>query len=137
VVETLDGAELRQIAAAAAGTLRTAATEGVGGRAVGQRMLRDALLDHVAIVVTEPAPAAAGAEPAVGESRIEVPQRLVQAIVRMGFLGPTDVPEGSADAAVHVRLAGRWVGLTAPYGVAWLPPVSNLAVRTTNNRTNG
>ncbi|MEV1289694.1 hypothetical protein [Micromonospora sp. NPDC049679] len=134
VVETLRAAELWQVAAAAAGTLRTAATEGVGGRAVGQRMLRDALLDHVAIVVTEPAAVAEGSEPPVAQSRIEVRQGLIQAIVRMGFLGS---PESAGDVPVHVRVAGRWTGLSAPYGVAWLPPVSTLAVRPTNYRTNG
>ncbi|SDZ41445.1 hypothetical protein SAMN05444365_11437 [Micromonospora pattaloongensis] len=123
VVETVSAAEVRQVAEAAAGTLRTAATEGVGGRAVGQRMLRDALLDHVAVVVTGP-----------GVGRIEVPQRLVQAIVRMGFLGPA---EEAGEVPVHVRIAGRWIGLSAPYGVAWLPPVSTLAVRMAGTRPNG
>lgn len=122
-VERVAAADLQRIAVAAAGTLREASTQGVGGRAVGQRALRDALLDHVAIVATPPA----------GGS-IEVPQRLVQAVVKMGFLGNTDA---DADALVDIRTAGRWVGLSAPYGVAWLPPVSQFAVTPTTPRTNG
>jgi hypothetical protein len=84
---------------AAAQTLRTATREGVGGRPVGERMLRDALLDHVPLVVHTD-----GIEP------VRVPQRVVQGLVRMGFLG---------DAPVQVRVAGRWVGLAGEYGAAW------------------
>jgi hypothetical protein len=65
---------------------------------------------------------------------VEVPQRLVQAIVKMGFLGNAGA---DADALVDIRTAGRWVGLSAPYGVAWLPPVSQFAVKPTPPRTNG
>jgi len=122
-VERVAAADLQRIAVAAAGTLREASTQGVGGRAVGQRALRDALLDHVAIVATPPA-----------GGPVEVPQRLVQAVVKMGFLGNTDA---DADALVDIRTAGRWVGLSAPYGVAWLPPVSQFAVTPTTPRTNG
>lgn len=118
-VETLPAEELRRIADAAAGTLRAAATQGVGGRAVGQRALRDALLDHVAVVVTpDDSP----------ETRVEVPQRLVQGLVRMGFLGPGEV---------QVRLAGRWVGLVGPYGAAWSQKVADLTLQPTVGRPNG
>jgi hypothetical protein len=112
-VESVAAAELTRLAAAAAGTLRAVSADGLGGRAVGQRAVRDALLDHVALVVTPPE----------GEP-VEVSQRLVQAISRMGFLGPdrADVPD------TRVRVAGRWVGLSAPYGVAWLQAVSKLTV---------
>jgi hypothetical protein len=112
-VESVAGAELGRLAAAAAGTLREVSAGGLGGRQVGQRAVRDALLDHVALVVTPPA----------GEP-VEVSQRLVQAISRMGFLGPegADVPD------TRVRVAGRWVGLSAPYGVAWLQSVRKLTV---------
>jgi hypothetical protein len=120
VVETLAGADLRRISTAAAGALRVAATEGVAGRAVGQRALRDALLDHVAVVVTGLPDGAAE------EARVEVSQRLVQAVVRMGFLG-TGAP-AEADH-VQVRLAGRWTGLVAPYGSAWLPRGSQLSLK--------
>ncbi|WP_431946838.1 hypothetical protein [Micromonospora marina] len=120
-VEALPGAELRRIAEAAAGTLREAATHGVAGRAVGQRVLRDALLDHVAVVVTpDEAPRAP----------VEVSQRLVQAVVRMGFLG-----SGTDD--VQVRTAGRWVGLVGPFGAAWSRTVADLALRPTTGHPNG
>ncbi|MFC4146887.1 hypothetical protein ACFO0M_11565 [Micromonospora mangrovi] len=118
-VELLPAADVRRIAAAAAGTLREAATHGVGGRAVGQRVLRDALLDHVAVVVTpDDAP----------EAPVEVSQRLVQGLVRMGFLG---------DGDVQVRTAGRWVGLVGPYGAAWSRKVAELALTPTGDRPNG
>jgi hypothetical protein len=112
-VESISGAELARLAAAAAGTLREVASGALGDRAIGQRAVRDALLDHVALTVT---PATGGA--------VEVSQRLVQAISRMGFLGPdhADAPE------TKVRTAGRWVGLSAPYGVAWLQKVGKLTV---------
>jgi hypothetical protein len=73
-------------------------------------MLRDALLAHVPIVVT-------------GDdgTRVEVAQRLVQAVVRMGFAG--------GDAPVEVRVAGAWVGLAAAYGWAWHRPGGGLGVR--------
>ncbi|TDC42628.1 hypothetical protein [Micromonospora sp. KC213] len=114
-VEQVPAGELRRIAEAAAGALRSAAAHGVGGRAVGQRVLRDALLDHVAVVVT---PDDASGEP------VEVSQRLVQAVVRMGFLGPVD-----AAGAAQVRVAGRWVGLVGPYGTAWSRKVHELAIQ--------
>ena len=46
------------------------------------------------------------------------------AFFAMGFLGPegADVPD------TRVRVAGRWVALSAPYGVAWLQTVRNLTV---------
>lgn len=109
-VESVSSAEIGKLAEAAAGTLREVTAGGLSGRAVGQRVVRDALLDHVALVVT-PGP-------------VEVPQRLIQAVSRMGFLGPenVDLPD------TRVRVAGRWVGLSAPYGVAWLQAVKKLAV---------
>jgi hypothetical protein len=109
-VESVASAEIGRLAAAAAGTLREVTAGGLAGRSVGQRAVRDALLDHVALVVT-PGP-------------VEVSQRLIQAVSRMGFLGPegVDVPD------TRVRVAGRWVGLSAPYGVAWLQTVQKLAV---------
>jgi hypothetical protein len=106
-VEELPVAEIARVSAAAADTIRTASAEGVGGRAVGSRALRDALLDHVPIVV----------ETDAGE-RFQIPQRLVQAVTRMGFLPPTP----SADRMVEVRAAGPWVGLAAPFGSAWYRP---------------
>jgi hypothetical protein len=122
VVESVAAAELAGLAEAAAGTLREAASQGVGGRAVGQRALRDALLDHGALVVTP-----------VDGPVVQVPQRLVQAVFRMGFLGPADVDSPSA----RVLISGRWVGLSAPYGVAWLPPVNTLTVMPIPGHLNG
>jgi hypothetical protein len=48
-----------------------------------------------------------------------VPQRLVQALVRMGFLGA---------AEVTVVTAGPWTGLAGSYGTAWFRTPS-LSVR--------
>ena len=113
VVESIPAAELARIAEAASSTLRAVIGEGIGGRPVGERAVRDALLDHVAIVVT-------------GEEgdRVEVPQRLVQAVVRMGFLGRPVVTSG--DGTVAVRVAQAWIGLAAPYGSGWYRPTSPL-----------
>lgn len=138
LVERLPGSELRRLAEVAAGTLRAAATAGVRGRAVGQRALRDALLDHVAIVVTE-----SGTESAnEAGRRLEVPQRLVQAIVQMGFLGPGP-GSGSPgewehpDDTVQVRTIGQWVGLSARYGIAWLRTVDKLRLSPHLSHPNG
>jgi hypothetical protein len=112
VVEEIPASRLREVSAAAAGTLREVTETGLAGRPVGGRMLREALLDHIAVVVEED-----------GGQRLEVPQRLVQAVVRMGFLGADDAP-------VRVTRADRWVGLAARYGTGWLPPPSGpLALR--------
>ena len=105
VVERIPGADIRRVGAAAADTLRTAAAEGVGGRAVGSRVLRDALLDHVPIDVTTPS----------GE-RVDIPQRLVQAVVRMGF---TMSDRAAARDFVDVRKLGPWTALACAYGSAW------------------
>jgi hypothetical protein len=121
-VEAVASAELARLASAAAGTLRQVTAGGLAGRAVGQRAVRDALLDHVALVVT----------PAAGDP-IEVPQRLIQAVSRMGFLGRPDVDEGTA----RVCVSGRWVGISAPYGVAWLQNVQKLTVIPIGSHPNG
>ncbi|GIJ24681.1 hypothetical protein [Micromonospora lutea] len=125
-VETLPGGELRRLAEAAAGTLREAAEHGVGGRAVGQRMLRDALLDHVAVVVTP------DDDP---DRPVEVTQRMVQGLVRMGFLGPSG--DSSAGDGVQVRASGRWVGLVGPYGAVWSQKATDLVVRPSMAHANG
>ena len=106
-VERIPVAEVVRLSEAAASTVRAASVEGVGGRAVGSRALRDALLDHVPIVVTTDEGA-----------HVAVPQRLIQAVTRMAF-----VPGPSASRPfVDVRVAGPWVGLAAPYGSAWHRP---------------
>jgi hypothetical protein len=103
LIETLPGAEVLRLDEAAAQTVRTASAEGIGGKAVGSRMLRDALLDHVPIVVeTEDG------------ARFQVPQRLVQGVVRMGFV--------TAGTRVDVHASGPWVGLLGAYGSAWYRP---------------
>jgi hypothetical protein len=77
---------------------------------VGDRALRDALLDHVPIVVSD------------GETRVEVPQRLVQALLRMDFIGTEN------DGQVTVCIAPGWVGVTAVYGSVWLQIGTSLTV---------
>jgi hypothetical protein len=114
VLDTVDAVELAGLAAAAAGTLREAATVGVAGRTVGQRALRDALLDHVALRVTrQQGPA------------VEVPQRLVQAVSRMGFLG---TPTAGQAWGARVCVVGTWTGIAAPYGVAWMQRATTLTL---------
>lgn len=110
-VEVLPAAEIARVSAAAADTIRTASAEGVGGRAVGSRALRDALLDHVPIVI----------ETDEGE-RFHVPQRLVQAVTRMGFLPAPPSGDQAGVRDVEVRAGGPWVGLAAPFGSAWYRP---------------
>lgn len=97
-VETLPAREILGLAEAAAATVREVLASGTAGRAVGTRRVRDAMLDHVPIVVQS------------GPDRIAVSQRLVQGLVRMGFVG---------DEPVTVRSAGRWTGLDGEYGSAW------------------
>lgn len=115
VLETVPSSVLRGLGEAAARTLRETEAGGVGGRAVGARALRDALLDHVAIVVTT------DEGPGGGALRIDVPQRLVQAVVRMGFLGAGDDP-------ARVIHSGGWIGVAAPFGVAWWRRPGELSV---------
>lgn len=102
VVETIPAGVLRRLAEAAAATLEETVSQGLNGRAVGSRMLRDALLDHVPIVVTTDD----------NQKEIRVPQRLVQAIARMGFLGDDEDP-------TEVRAAGAWIGICTAQGSAW------------------
>ncbi|MEV0459512.1 hypothetical protein [Catellatospora methionotrophica] len=116
-LERLPAAVVSGVAAAAAQALREVGSTGLKGRAVGQRVLRDALLDHVAINGVSDVDGVAYA----------VPQRLVQGLVRMGFLGVEDVA---------VVTAGTWTGLAASYGTAWFrTPV--LSVRPIVTRTIG
>jgi len=77
----------------------------------GDRVIREALLDHIAIVVESDNSRATGIEP------VRVAQRMIQAVVRMGFLGDL---ANDPEAPVDVRVAGPWVELAAPYGSAWL-----------------
>ena len=119
-VEEIPAAEVHRVAAAAAETARTALDEGVGGRAVGSRRVRDALLDHVPIVVE------------TADGRVDVPQRLVQAVIRMNFVGGPDGPP------VGVRRAGPWVGLVGGYGAGWYRPIGeSLNLQVSPYRPNG
>jgi hypothetical protein len=110
-VERLLAADVRRVSAAAATTIATIGAEGLAGRPVADRALRDAVLDHVPFLVTPDAAAAAG--DAAPPAPVGVSQRLVQAIMRMGFVA------GDDDGTVGVRTAGRWVGLVARYGSVW------------------
>ena len=122
VVETIPVAEVVRLAEAAARTVRAATTEGIQGRPVGERVLRDALLDHVAVVVTTSG-RSEGAVDAAAE-RIEIPQRMIQALVRMGLQGVTDGTAGTE--TVTVRRAMSWIGLSSRDGSAWYRPISPL-----------
>jgi len=104
VIEALPGSEVRRLGTAAARTLREAR-----GR-VGERALRDALLEYVPIVVT------------AGDKKIEIRQGLVQAVLRMAFMSTDSVGD------VTVRVAGTWVGLAAEYGSVWLQNTPSLAI---------
>jgi hypothetical protein len=74
-------------------------------------MLRDALLDHVPIVVT------------ADDREIEVRQGLVQALLRMAFI------DTDGKGEVTVRITGGWVGLGAEYGSVWLQNAPSLTIR--------
>ncbi|HEX6683451.1 MAG TPA: hypothetical protein VF062_11675 [Candidatus Limnocylindrales bacterium] len=110
VVEVVPASVIKSAAAAAAQTLREVNSGGLRGRAVGQRVIRDALLDHVVI----------SGRSDVDGSEFAVSQRLVQAIVRMGLL------EGDN---VDVLVAGPWTGLGSTTGSAWHRTSPPLAVR--------
>jgi hypothetical protein len=118
-IETIPAEEIVRVAQAASRTLRSASEHGVGGRAVGERVARDALLDHVPIVVTDS-----------DGARIDVPQRLVQAVVRMGFLPISSAEAGKSvtlgDNLITVRLSSGWICLDALHGSAWYRPSSAL-----------
>jgi hypothetical protein len=110
VVEVVPAAVIKQAADAAARTLREVSSGGLAGRSVGQRVVRDALLDHVVIT---------------GRSdddglEFSVSQRLVQGIVRMRLLDGDNV---------DVLVAGPWTGLGTTSGSAWHRASSPLTVR--------
>lgn len=119
-VETIPEVQITRVARAASQTLREASAHGLaGGRRVGERVLRDALLDHVPIVAT-----------GVDGERVEIPQRLVQAVARMGFVRPSSQSAEDdltqSETSVTVRLSGRWIGLECSYGSAWYLRISPL-----------
>lgn len=104
-IEEIPAADVLRLGAAAAATLRDAS-----GR-MGERVLRDALLDHVAIEVVS-----AG-------QRVEIRQRLIQALLRMGFVATDDV------GSITVRTSGGWVGLAARHGAVWQQMGTSFAIR--------
>lgn len=114
-VEELPVAVVLRVSAAAAATVRAAESGGLNGRAVGSRILRDALLDHVPIVVD-----------AADGSQVAVSQRLIQGLTRMDFVPRTAAVrgdgDGDGDGTVVVRVTGGWVGLAGAYGTAWYRP---------------
>ena len=95
VLEQLSAAECRGIGAAAADTLRRSR-----GRGLGDRRLRDALLDHVTLRVC------------VEQGEYELRLRLVLGLLRMGLVG---------DDTVRVRLTAGRLGLETDLGVVWNP----------------
>jgi hypothetical protein len=113
-LEEIPADVLRRLDAAAAQTVRDTAEGGLAGRAVGSRAVRDALLDHVSITVTT-----------ADGVRVDVPQRLVAAVLRMGFAGADPV---RVIAAGPVR-PGGFLGLAATYGTAWWRRPGGLVVR--------
>jgi hypothetical protein len=104
-VEALPAAEIRRVGTAAADTLRA-----FRGR-VGERALRDALLDHVPIVVS------------AEREKIEIRQGLVQAMLRMAFMSTNE------GAQVTVCIAGTWVGLAADFGTTWAQNRPSLTIQ--------
>ncbi|GAA1669100.1 hypothetical protein GCM10009830_13530 [Glycomyces endophyticus] len=92
-VETVPAGDVADIDRKAAAALRERR-----GHGVGDRRLRDAMLDHVALTVEH-------------DGRLfPVQVRLVAALCRMGFLG---------DDPVKVIRAGRRLGLSGTFGTVW------------------
>jgi hypothetical protein len=111
VVERLPADAVRRVGVAAGRALREATGPAGRGGPRSDRALRESLLDHVPITV----------ESAAG--RVEVRQRLVQALLRMDFMGTQN------DEPVTVRRAGEWVGLCARYGDVWHRTTTSLSIR--------
>ncbi len=103
-VETLPEEAVLRLGAAAAETVRA------GRGRVGDRMLRDAVLDHIAVVVS------------TGDEEVPVRQGMIQAMLRMAFIN-TD-----GHGEITVRIAGRWVGLAAEHGSVWLQNAPSLTI---------
>jgi hypothetical protein len=89
-----------RLAVAGEQTFRDAVAAGAGRSRSGARALTDAVLDHVAVVVTGPDGEAA-----------DVPQRGVQTLSSLGFLGADPV-------TVDVTVA--WLRLAGTYGAVYL-----------------
>jgi hypothetical protein len=105
------------LAAAGERTFREAAE---GGSRSAARALTDAVLDHVAVTVTGPgAVAGRGAVAGPGAEIADVPQRAIQALSSLGFLGSDPV-------AVDVTAA--WLRLVGTYGAVYLRRGTGLGV---------
>jgi hypothetical protein len=111
-VEVIPLSSVLSAAEAAATTLKE-----LTGRA-GERAIRDALLDHEVIT----------GKSDVDGTPFAVSQRLVQAMVRMGFVqsGP-----------IEIRVTGPWTALASPLGQAWHRQQSQLTVRPIINNPHG
>lgn len=103
LVESVPVDAIRAIAASAATTLRDAV-----GRGTGERRVRDAILDHVAITLSDE-----------GHPDVAVPTRVVTGLARMGFLG---------DDAVRFRAGRGWLCAEATYGAVWFRRAVGLAL---------
>jgi hypothetical protein len=94
LIESVPVDVVRSIAASAARTLEDAV-----GRGTGERRVRDAILDHIAITLSDE-----------GHADVAVPTRVVTGLARMGFLG---------DGAVRFRAGRGWLCAQATYGAVW------------------
>lgn len=92
-IESVPAAQIAHLDRQAAQALRQRR-----GQNVGDRRLRDAMLDHVAVRVEH------------GGREYPVQFRLIAALMRMRFLG---------EDPVRVLRSGSRVGLAATYGVVW------------------
>jgi hypothetical protein len=99
---------VERLAVAGERTFREAVAAGAGRSRSGARALTEAVLDHVAVAVTGP-----------GDEAADVPQRAVQTLVSLGFLGPDPV-------AVDVTAA--WLRLAGTYGAVHLRRGAELGV---------
>jgi hypothetical protein len=99
---------VERLAVAGERTFKEAVAAGAGRSRSGARALTDAVLDHVAVAVTGP-----------GDESADVPQRAVQTLVSLGFLGPDPV-------AVDVTAA--WLRLVGTYGAVHLRRGTGLGV---------
>jgi hypothetical protein len=90
---------LISLASAGERTFREASSAGIGRSGSGARALSESVLDHVALTVSG------------GGQTAEVPQRAVQALSALGFLGP---------GLVTVSMTAVWLRLSATYGAVQL-----------------
>jgi hypothetical protein len=91
---------VERLAVAGERTFREAVAAGAGRSRSGARALTEAVLDHVAVAVTGP-----------GGETADVPQRAVQTLASLGFVG-------SGPVAVDVTAA--WLRLAGTYGAVHL-----------------